>query len=227
MKKLLYFFVFILISYPAESHVNHYKNIKFIYFELYRNNNLIGFHNYDFTKNKDILEVKSVIDFKIEKLGVTLYRYHAKGVEKYKDNQLISFESKTRQNKKDKFCRIFLKDDKFFIEGSSYQGEAPDNFIIGTWWNHSIIDKKSQVSAISGRIINQKVTFIGKERLIINGDEINTLHFNFSSTDEKLSKNKKLNTDVWYEEGSMNWIKASFDRQGKWEYRLKKIEFYK
>ena len=45
-------------------------------------------------------------------------------------------------------------------------------------------------------------------------------YFNFSSSDEKLSKDKKLNTDVWYDEKTLNWVKASFEKKGKWEYKL-------
>ena len=29
-----------------------------------------------------------------------------------------------------------------------------------------------------------------------------------------------LNTDVWNDEVTLNWIKASFQKKGKWEYRL-------
>ena len=50
------------------------------------------------------------------------------------------------------------------------------------------------------------------------------MHFNFSSSDKSLSKDKKLNTDIWYEEESMNWIKATFKKKGNWEYRLIRIE---
>ena len=37
------------------------------------------------------------------------------------------------------------------------------DFMLGTWWNHSIVEAKAQISAVSGRIIKQKVTFLGKE----------------------------------------------------------------
>ena len=70
----------------------------------------------------------------------------------------------------------------------------------------------------------QKVNFIGKEKLKIGDKTINTLHFNFSSTDEKLSKDKKLNTNVWYDEETLNWVKASFDKKGKWEYKIVSIK---
>ena len=50
-----------------------------------------------------------------------------------------------------------------------------------------------------------------------------TLRFNFSSSDPSLSKDKKLNTDIWYEEGTYLWVKAAFDKRGYWEYRIKKV----
>ena len=95
---------------------------------------------------------------------------------------------------------------------------------MGTWWNHGIVKAKAQISAVSGRIIKQKVTFLGKETLNIGGKTYNTLHFNFSSTDQKLDKDKKLNTNVWYDEKTLNWIKASFKKKGKWEYKLVSID---
>ena len=132
--------------------------------------------------------------------------------------------SKTNQNGKEKYVNMKLEDDEYIIDGSSYKGKAPTEYLIGTWWNHSIIKAPAQISAVSGRIIKQKVTFIGKEVINFQGKKYNTLHFNFSSTDKKLSKDKKLNTDVWYDEKSLNWIKASFKKKGNWVYKLITIE---
>ena len=80
---------------------------------------------------------------------------------------------------------------------------------------------KAQISAISGRVIEQKVTFIGKEKIKIGENEFNTLHFNFKSSDESLPDSKKLNTDIWYDEKTYLWVKAAFDKTGYWEYRIK------
>ena len=43
-------------------------------------------------------------------------------------------------------------------------------------------------------------------------------------SDPSLSKDKKLNTDIWYEEETYLWVKAAFDKTGYWEYRLKKVK---
>ena len=151
-----------------------------------------------------------------------MYKYYAKSTEIYKKSQFYSFSSETNQNKKEKYVKITVDTDKKIlnIDGSSYKGPANIENIVGTWWNHEIIKSKSQISAISGRIIEQSVTFVGKEKLNMNGKEYNALRFNFKSSDESLPDSKKLNTDVWYEENTYLWLKAAFDKTGYWEYRL-------
>ena len=74
---------------------------------------------------------------------------------------------------------------------------------------------------MSGRIIEQNVKFIGKESIEINNEKYSALRFNFSSSDPSLSKGKKINTDIWYDEKTLIWLKAYFKTNGDWEYRLK------
>ena len=212
----------ILISFPfsTKAHVQHYKDLNRIEFDIYRNQTHIGKHVFSFKKLNGELAVESEINFEIKKFGIVLYKYHVKGTEIYKDGKLVKFNSKTNQNGKVKYVNMKLDNEEYNIDGSSYQGKAPIDFVIGTWWNHSIVKAGAQISAVSGRIIKQKVTFLGKETIKIHDKIYNTLHFNFSSTDKKLAKDKKLNTDVWYDEKSLNWVKASFKKKGKWEYRL-------
>ena len=218
--RLISLLIFVIFSFSVNAHIQHYKNLKRIEFDIYRNNKLIGTHIFSFEKYGEELFVKSEIKFKITKFGIVLYKYYAEGVEVYKDGKLIKFNSNTNQNNKKKYVNIELKDNENIIDGSSYKGKAPTEFLIGTWWNHSIVEAKAQISAVSGRIIKQKVKFFGKETINFDEKSYNTLHFNFSSTDKKLVKNKKLDTDVWYDEKTLNWVKASFDKKGKWEYRL-------
>ena len=215
---------FLLAPISTNAHVQHYENLNRIEFDIFRNNKHIGQHIFSFEKNGNKLEVESEINFQIKKLGVVLYKYHVKGTEYFENGKLVKFISKTNQNGKEKYVNIKLEDNNLVIDGSSFKGKVPTNYLLGTWWNHSLVEAEAQISAVSGRIIKQKVTFLGKETLIIGGKTYNTLHFNFSSVDKKLAKDKKLNTDVWYEEDSLNWVKASFKKKGNWEYRLLLIE---
>ena len=224
IKKFLSLVIIFIIysSYnSASAHVLHYKNLNELVFDLYRNNQFIGQHIYLFNRDGQNLIVQNTINFEIKILGITLYKYFSKGQEQYIDGKFHSFSSMTKQNKKEKFVKIYKNEDQFFIEGSSYKGEAPKDFIIGTWWNHLIVKSNAQISAASGRIIEQNVKFIGKETIIINNEKYSALRFHFFSSDPSLSKDKKLNMDVWYDEKSLMWLKASFDNDGYWEYRLK------
>jgi len=226
-KKRLYFFLILLYLFSFNNvfaDISKYSNLDKLEFDIYRNNKLIGYHIYDFVREGKDLLVKSKIFFQIKKLGVVFYSYEVDGNEYYSDNKFVKFESKTKQNKKNKFCNIFMKDDEFFIDGSSYSGPAPEDFMIGTWWNYEIINQKRQISAISGRIIEQEVKLLSEDVLKYNGIEYEALHYNFSSTDSKLSKDKKLNTDVWYDKNNFIWLKATFKKKGKWEYKLRKLK---
>ena len=216
------FFFFIAQSY---SHVGHYNKYNYLEYELFRNNKSIGYHKYEFNREGEKLSINSQVNFKITKLGVDLYKYFAKSQENYDKGIFKSYSSKTKQNKKDRYVNIRLDEinENLIIDGSSYKGEANKEFIVGTWWNHEIIQKKAQISGISGRIIEQTVTFIGKEDIKIEDKVYKTLRFNFKSSDETLPDSKKLNTDIWYEENTYLWVKAAFDKNGYWEYRLKKV----
>ncbi len=218
---IIYFF----LSVSSNSHLQHYSEVNYLEYDLFRNNDLIGSHKYDFVKNGDNLTVKSIVNFKISKLGIDLYKYFAESTENYQKNQFTSFNSTTKQNKKNKYVKIKLNKDKnkLYIDGSSFKGEANINYMVGTWWNHEIVKAKAQISAISGRIIEQKVEFLGKKKIELNGQTYEALHFKFLSSDKTLPDNKKLNTDIWYDAKTLIWLKAQFIKQGNWEYRLKKL----
>ena len=217
------FFIFIAES---SSHVAHYAKYNYLEYELFRNNKLIGYHKYEFNRKGENLSIISEVNFKISKLGVNLYKYFAKSVENYEKGNFKSYTSKTKQNKKNRYVNINYNsnENNLTIEGSSYKGKANKDFIVGTWWNHEIIKAKAQISGISGRIIEQTVTFKGKEEIKINDKIYKTLRFNFKSSDKTLPDSKKLNTDIWYEEDTYLWVKAAFEKTGYWEYRIKKVD---
>ena len=224
MKKIiLSIIILFFLNFNAIGHVEHYSKFNYLEYELFRNNQSIGYHKYDFIRDGENLSIESEVNFKITKLGVDLYKYFAKSEENYEKGIFKSYSSKTKQNKKDRYVNIKANtiDKNLTIDGSSYKGKANKDAIVGTWWNHEIVNSKAQISGISGRIIEQTVTFLGKEEVKIGDKTYKTLRFNFKSSDETLPDSKKLNTDIWYEENTYLWIKAAFEKTGYWEYRLK------
>ena len=148
--------------------------------------------------------------------------------ETYLNEQLDNFISETFQNDKRKYVNLKLNNNEkmFDIDGSSFKGQTDSNNIIGSWWNHEIINKNVQISAVSGRILPQKVKFLGKEKLILFDRKYNALKFHFLSNDNVPLKKKKINFNLWYDEESLLWLKMSYEKLGKWEYRLKNHAFF-
>ena len=64
------------------------KNYKVIEMDVFRDGKAIGFSNYFFKYENQILEVKNETKFDVQLLGVKIFSIRSKGVEKYFNNKL-------------------------------------------------------------------------------------------------------------------------------------------
>jgi len=227
MKKIfINIILFLFFSTNLNAHISHYKNFKKIEMEIFRNNELIGYNYYFFKTKNDEVQVTNQTKITVKLLGTTIFDIEGYGEEKYKNDKLISFRSKTIQNKKKKFVNLEInkENNKFTINGSSYSGEASKDNIIGNWWNHKILQAESQISPISGSIKEQVITFIAKEKIELYGKSYETEHFKLESKNLNLPDDKKLNFDIWFDKNTGLIVKVKYSRMGEWEYRLKSFE---
>ena len=226
MKKFTVILLVAFFSSISLVHIGHYNKFKKIEMEILRNNEVIGYNNYFFKREGETTIVNNQYKFEVKLLSATIFKVEGHGKEVYLKDNLISFQSKTLQNKKEKFVNLnFNKNTKKFdIKGSSYTGEASIKNIIGNWWSHRILQAESQISPISGSIKEQIVTFIGKENISINGIQYETDHFKLTSKDMSLPEDKKLNFDIWLDKKTSVIVKVTYKRMGNWEYRLKNLE---
>ena len=222
MKKFLVL-IAILLSSNAFAHMDHYKKFNKIEMDILRNGEIIGYNYYFFTRKNDETIVTNQIKFSVKILGATIFQVEGYGEEKYSKDQLISYNSKTLQNDKEKFVDLdFNKEkNKFDIKGSSYSGEASTNNIVGNWWSHKVLQANSQISPISGSIREQVVIFVGREKIEQYGKTYEVDHFKLRSKDMSLPSDKRLNFDIWFDKKSSIIIRVSYSRMGNWEYRLK------
>jgi len=226
--KLSIFFLILIPSFNQKSfsHIEHYSNFNKLEMEVLRNNEVIGYNFYFFKRNGKETIVTNQIQFEVKLLGATIFKVEGYAEEKYLDDQLVSFNSKTKQNNKEKFVNLsFDKENKKFeIKGSSYTGKGSLDNVIGSWWNHKILQATSQISPVSGSIKEQVVTFIKKEKIEQYGKIYNTDHFKLRSKDMNIPKDKRLDFDIWYDSKTGKIIRVSYNRMGNWEYRLKNYE---
>ena len=227
LKLTIVFFIIILnFNQKSFSHIEHYSNFNKLEMEIFRNNELIGYNFYFFEINGKETIVTNQIQFEVKLLGATIFKVESYAEEKYLDDQLYPLTLKRRQNNKEKFVNLsFDKENKEFeIKGSSYTGKGSLDNVIGSWWNHKILQATSQISPVSGSIKEQVVTFIKKEKIEQYGKIYNTDHFKLRSKDMNIPKDKRLDFDIWYDSKTGKIIRVSYNRMGNWEYRLKNYE---
>ena len=226
MKKFLLFLFFLTYSFNSLAHMAHYNKFNKIEMEILRDGEVIGYNYYFFKKDKDNTIVTNQLKFTVKLFGATIFEVESYGEEKYIKDKLISFNSKTRQNKKDKYVQLKLNEEKneYDIKGSSYTGSASIENVIGNWWSHKILQTNSQISPISGSIKEQIVTFIGKEKIELYGKTHEVEHFKLTSKDMSIPKDKRLNFDIWFDKKNALILKVTYSRMGNWEYRVKNFE---
>ncbi len=226
MKKFLLFIFLIIYSFNSNAHMAHYNKFSKIEMEILRDGKVIGYNYYLFKKDSENTTVINQLKFTVKLLGATIFEVESYGEEKYIKDKLISFNSKTKQNKKSKYVELQLNEEKneYNIKGSSYIGTASIENVIGNWWSHKILQTKSQISPISGSIKKQVVTFIGKEKIELYGKSHEVEHFKLTSKDMSIPKDKRLNFDIWFDKKNALILKVAYSRMGDWEYRVKKFE---
>ena len=226
MKKLLFLTILLIYSFNSSAHMAHYNKFNKIEMEILRDGEVIGYNYYFFKKDEENTTVTNQLKFTVKLFGATIFEVESFGEEKYIEDKLISFNSKTRQNKKDKYVQLKLNENEnaYDIKGSSYTGSASLENIIGNWWSHKILQTNSQISPISGSIKEQVVTFIGKEKIQLYGKTYDVEHFKLTSKDMSIPKDKRLNFDIWFDKKNALILKVAYSRMGNWEYRVKKFE---
>ena len=226
MKKLLLLTFLLIYSFNSSAHMAHYNKFNKIEMEILRDGEAIGYNYYFFKKDGENTTVTNQLKFTVKLFGATIFEVESFGEEKYIEDKLISFNSKTRQNKKDKYVQLKLNENEneYDIKGSSYTGSASLENIIGNWWSHKILQTNTQISPISGSIKEQVVTFIGKEKIELYGKTYDVEHFKLTSKDMSIPEDKRLNFDIWFDKKNALILKVAYSRMGNWEYRVKKFE---
>jgi len=226
MKDFFILIFFLTYSFISNAHMDHYNKFNKIEMEILKDGEVIGYNYYFFKKDGDKTTVTNQTKFTVKLFGATIFEIEGYGEEKYFKDKLISFNSKTLQNDKKKYVNLEFNEqtNKFDIQGSSYNGEASVDNVIGNWWSHKILQTNSQISPVSGSIKEQVVTFMAKEKIEIYGKTYEVDHFKLTSKDTSLPKDKRLNFDIWFDKKNSLILKVTYSRLGNWEYKVKNFE---
>ncbi|GDX37587.1 hypothetical protein LBMAG19_7330 [Candidatus Pelagibacterales bacterium] len=222
MLRLLIFFVsYILFPTIANTHVQHYKNLQRLEFDIYRNNDLVGYHKVNVKKKGDnIKEIITDILIEVKILGIKVHTYKSYGVETYKNEELIEFKSKTQDGSDNDYCNIKkISDGKYSFDGMTenkkYIYELTEKFYPALWWNHDSLLNNNYVLGQGCRNLKTKITFLNKETKKINDKNEVVNFYNI--------KGDNLDINIGYTEKDLKWVDMKFTLKGDWEYKLKNL----
>ena len=108
MRILLSIIISSIITINSHADINNYKNLNFIEMDVVHNDKIVGFNNFYFQNQGEAFIVKNEVYFSISVLGVEVFKVKSNTEEEYRNGQLISFKSKTFQNKKEKGDQNFI-----------------------------------------------------------------------------------------------------------------------
>ncbi len=226
--KIILFLIFLIYPFFSYSHVNHYDKLKTIEMDVLRNGKKIGYNKYSFRNQNNLLIVNNEINFATKLMGINLLNVNGSSTETYKNGKLIKFNSDTIQNKKKKYSKLILDENKktFKINGSSFKGALPSTALVGNWWNHSILQSEMIISPLSGSLKFQEVYFLSKETLKIKNDTYFTSKFKIIMK-KNIGDKKKEEFNIWLDDKSKIILKVSYSKFGDWEYIVTNVEkFY-
>ncbi|MSP06724.1 MAG: hypothetical protein EXR13_04070 [Candidatus Fonsibacter sp.] len=217
-----FFFILIfsiLLSLNLNAHIDHNKNIKKIEFDIYRNNEKVGYHKVIFADKDGLKEISTDVFFNIKLLGVSIYEYHSIGKEIYKENKLIEFKSETKDGGDKDYCKITISNNGEYsfdgtTEGKFFKYSSKKNFSLGTWWNHDVLINNNFVAGQSCRPTNTKVTFLKEEERVIDDKKQIVNFYNV--------KGELIDVQIGFAKDTLQWVSMDFSLKGEWNYQLKK-----
>ncbi|MFM7498431.1 MAG: DUF6134 family protein [Candidatus Fonsibacter sp.] len=218
---LIFFISLILFPSITNSHVQHYKNLQRIEFDIYRNNDLVGYHKVNVKKKGDnTKEVLTDILIEVKILGIKVHTYKSYGVETYKGEELLEFKSKTQDGSDNDYCNIKkISDGKYSFDGMTenkkYVYELTDKFYPALWWNHDSLLNNNYVLGQGCRNLKTQITFLKKETKKINEKNEVVNFYNI--------KGDNLDINIGYTEKDLKWVDMKFTLKGEWEYKIKNL----
>jgi len=221
LRLLIFFLSYILFPTIANTHVQHYKNLQRIEFDIYRNNDLVGYHKVNVKKKGDnTKEIITDILIEVKILGIKVHTYKSYGVETYKNEELIEFKSKTQDGSDNDYCNIKkISDGKYSFDGitenKKYIYELTEKFYPALWWNHESLLNNNYVLGQGCRNLKTQITFLKKETKKINEKNEVVNFYNI--------KGDNLDINIGYTEKDLKWVDMKFTLKGDWEYKLKNL----
>ena len=170
-------------------------------FEVYLNDDPIGFHNFRLQPQDDGYQLETEAEFKVKFLFVTAYRYEHANVETWRNGCLERIESETNDNG-DRYRIVGSRDEHGFDLAGTKARDSLDTGCVRTfaYWDLNKLRDTRLLNPQTGEYLPIDIQRDGYESIEVGGRSVDAERYSLNAED--------LDLDIWYTpEGE--WLKLT------------------
>jgi hypothetical protein len=172
-------------------------------FRIRRNGEAVGMHVLRFTGDEVALDIAIEIDIAVSLGPITVYRYHHRGTESWRDGRFFGMQSKTDDDGTDAYFDAARTAEGMVVNGSkTARYIAPEGVLPTTYWNRAIL-QNHVINSQDGRLFDVSVTSVGTEQVLGATGKIDAAHFQLRGD---------LPIDLWYDSNG-HWAYLEFTKR--------------
>ena len=171
-----------------------------ILFDVYRNDEKVGFHRVRFDEDKDALIVRSLfqIDFKL--LFVLPYHYAYKSEGRWRNGELVRLNADVDDDGDMFILSAIRKGDLFEINTTDRRFTAKAPVFPTNHWNAAVIGQTRVLNTVTGSINKVRIAATTRETIATEFGNVEATRYSYSGD---------LRTAVWYDDQG-RWVKKRF-----------------
>lgn len=159
-------------------------------FTVLRNGEVIGTHDYSFTKKGPGLVVDINTDIKVKFAFVTVYRFEHRAREVWNRGKMTSTTSTTNDDGKDHKLKVSFAGKKLKVNGDGKNSIVDYGAMPASLWNPETINNTTLLNTLDGTMMNVKVDELGNENVNVGGGQVAARHYQLSGD---------LQRELWFD----------------------------
>jgi hypothetical protein len=173
----------------------------------------IGRHRFTLRETNESRELRSEAQFDIRVLLVSVYRYMHEAVERWNGNCLESLVSRTDTNGRRQNVEATAEGNRLAVVRGEKREQHEGCIMSFAYWNPQILKAKQLLNSQTGELLPVTVTPKGEAPIVVRGERLTAERYRIVG--------KRLEIDLWYDEGRWLGLEALTDGGRRLRYELR------
>lgn len=198
--------VLILLVFLSKTSLAYAENKEWS-FDVYLDNNIIGFHSFKLSNDNHLL---SDAKFKVNFLFLTAYDYQHTSQEQWNNDCLTSLDATTKENKTISKVNAYLDSDNFFVHRNVDSNEKnrllPRCVMTFAYWNPKILTQTKLLNPQNGEYLDVSFKPEGDKKIDVKGEKktVKIYHL-YGNSSEYFPAKPKIDILIWYDNNN-DWL---------------------